>query len=134
MVSRRSFLKGLAALTAAPFLPKAIPVAEEEVGWKVWEEYGAAVVDKKALQKGFPNLLVYLDGVVQNPSTTYTISKSTEGNFSVTFKEPVPDLSSVMVQVMPSSEDKIAYISELSTTGVKINELDAVIYDRGYDS
>ena len=120
-MNRRGFLKGLEALSAAPFLPKVLPLAEEEVGWKVLEEYGPSIIDTRVLNKS-PQVFVYLNGVLQMEGLSYEVVPHKDRVHTVEFYEPVPDASAIQIVTYPSDDDHITMVSQIDRYGAQINE------------
>lgn len=108
-------------MTAAPFLPKILPLDEEEVGWKVWEEYGPSIIDTRVLNKS-PQIFVYLDGVFLMEGLSYEVVPHINGAYTVEFYEPVEDASHIQIAVYPSDDNHIAFVSNVDVYGAQINE------------
>ena len=124
-MNRRGFLKGLAALTAAPFLPKVLPLPDSAVPPSLFslpDLRGKFIRSGPILEK-FPQFLVYINGVLQAEglNAQYQVVKDGVGRYAVTFSEPLSSTEEVTVVAMPS-KDSLVWVSDLKTTGVIINE------------
>lgn len=106
-MNRRGFLKGLATLTAAPFLPKVLPLPPQS----------------EAIQtRAFPQVFVYLNGVFQLEGLFYEVVPHKDRSYTVEFYEPVEDSSHIQIISYPSDDDHITLVSHIDRYGAQINE------------